>query len=70
MPEPKTMLVFTWESVYEMAYEASRDKEDRDPTRKEVMEIFETVTGQDIADDEGYFLSIRTAVNDHYGTSV
>lgn len=43
MPEPQCMVKLSWEDVYHKAEQITQEKLKRDPTEKEIKELFEII---------------------------
>ena len=67
MPAPKELLTVTWQGVYENVNEATKELYGREPTREEVIDIFDIFAGQSLTYDEGDFASIRFCICNYFG---
>ena len=65
MPKPAELKTLYWEDIWEEAQEACQDRHDRDPTREEIIDIFDDVVRkEELGNDTAP--SIADAIADLY----
>ena len=66
MPEPQPILTLSWEDIFEKAREITQSEFDRDPTPKEIKEIFNTLSSKGMDAENGTFWSAVEYLCDEY----
>ena len=67
MPRPHGLITISWEDVIDEAITACKKKYGRDPTRGEIIEIFDSVVSNDEIYLESFWLSIEHSTIETYG---
>lgn len=67
MPKPHDIITISWEDVLEHAIKACKKRHDRDPTRAEVIEIFNSAARRDDIYMDDFWMTIENAAAGTYG---
>ena len=66
MPRPAAVRTLSWEDVWDEAQETCQDRRGRDPTRKEIVDIFNNLVESTELQDNDPTQFIVDAVEDFY----
>ena len=66
MPKPAELKTLYWEDIWEEALETCQDRHNRDPTREEIVDIFNTMVESAELQDNDPTRFIVDAVEDFY----